>query len=317
MSPRKWFAIYLISLASVFAAAELCYRTMPQPGNILSLKLRQLAALQPGYVPAVVFGTSVSLGALGRELDTYPGIVNFTLVGAVNIAGFYFVLKRFLDQGGATGAVYVFFSPEILNNRLDTGDKRNYEYFQSIFNRPAEIREIRKVAPAYRFSDALSPITRRSLFWRKLTDSILRELQREREQVDPHSLSPCAPERLSRNAVITPAIVRARETARFRISPDTRFFVQRLRRLTASEGIRLVFVVEPLQESVFELQRSAPYARQLEEMLGAGDLLWSNRFMAFPAYAFVDRLHLKRDWAECYRAVIFRDILGTGGLGRR
>lgn len=312
---KKYFFLFILSLLISFTILEVLFQLSPVKRNIVDCKLHEISKHRGKTYKNIILGSSVTHGALGNDVYRYDGSLNLTTVGAVTVAGNYFMLKRVIENGNSVANVFLFVVPDILRYNFNPTNKRRLEYFNSIFTNESEVEEILKATEKSSYN-AFS--NRKTIL--EIRSTYLGNLQRNtryyRQQGGPkenlnriiNNISIPAP---SKQIVSNTKIQnRLKNYNKNFLSDETIFFLNKFIQITKENNINFTIILSPLQDSVFQRLSKTTFINNIVANTDPSiNFVLMNNYNEFPAYAFKDKLHLKPKWARYYRSLIFSKIV--------
>jgi hypothetical protein len=259
--------------------------------------IHQMSQWRGVQAEAVVLADSVTAGA-AYPAEPAPGVYPLLTNGYLRMIGQYLTLRRFLEHN-STREAYVFMLPALLVQDVsddEGGGLARYTYIDTVFTR-ADEKAILGEAGA-------SPRAWRISFF----DRLLKAWYPNRTG-NPFTAS------LSRVDPASAGGLPAADTAP-RVSPrltaQVRHVLGRFAQLCTVREVRCVFIQEPTIPGSERFDM-----RELGAMFPALTFVDVHDYATFPREAFFDHLHLERQWARRYVALIQANIAPLFATGTR
>lgn len=143
---KTWVILFIVFNILTYISIEVLYNIYKTDyrHNVDYLVKKIIPSLQNVDKEIIILGDSVANGAF-KNLILNDNILDLTSNRAIAIAGNYFLLKRYLEHNQAPKKLYLFAIPEFFNN--DLNEPYTYLFFETVFTKEDEIKEIKKIKP--------------------------------------------------------------------------------------------------------------------------------------------------------------------------
>lgn len=315
---RRWIVIFLVTIVIAYGGLWALQKKYVYLQNITDYKVNFLKQLHQQSFDTVVFGSSITYGGLGFDLLKYPNLLNMTSVADVTIAGHYFSLKRFLANGNTTKKVYLFFMPEMVSYDFSGERKTTYSFFNSVFQLPSEITEIKEAYPNYRLG--ITYFEQTALYIDNLYKckvygkNCLREKYRTDSYIDvEHALKEnrVLDHSLKLNDTQKKYIVeRATYLGKLKFNEKQHLILDKMIALCQAYKIEFILALEPLPPQSHERYLKSESYRSIQEIAQKNGLtlIDTNKYMQLKANDFFDGRHLTPPNTKIYEKMLLEQF---------
>lgn len=285
--------------------------------NITDYKINGLNKIINRKFQDVIFGSSITYGALGFDIVKYKNVLNMTSVADVTLVGHYFSLKRFLDNSNSSKNVYLFVMPEMINYEFSGDRKTTYSFFNNVFTLKNEIDNIKEVYPSY--SKQINFFQNQALYWDNQIQCVFfkKNCLKDKFKLNSESIwigndTYKQDYSLILNSNQKKYIkTRANYLSRITFNPKQVHFLKKMVELCKNENINFFLVLEPTPETVYnEYIKSESYrtitALSQELKFKFIDM---NQINVFKDNQFFDGRHLTKNNAKFYENLILKNII--------
>jgi len=145
MNAKKWLLSCFLFFLSLIFLVELKYQIYPGNRHVVDYIVNEyIPTLINKKYNTLIIGDSLAHNAFSNLL-LKDNILDLTTNQAISMAGNYFLLNRYLEKNQAPKKLYLFCIPDLLHN--DLNQIFTYAYFESVFTRKKEIKEIKEIKP--------------------------------------------------------------------------------------------------------------------------------------------------------------------------
>ena len=305
MNNKKWL-ISLFSFIIIFVFLIEAFYTIYQYNRhqVDYLVKTKIPNLSNQKYETLILGDSLARNAFSK-LTLHKDILDLTSNNAVSLAGNYFILKRYLSQNNAPKNLYLFCIPDHLYQNLNT--IHTFSYFESIFNKKSEIKEIKNIKPN---------LYNTQFSFDKYTESRLKALNIYRHfspvnRSIPVTISEQILSSLKRsnftNTNISKQITSAKNNKN-KINGIPRIYINKIKDLCDQLGIKLTIVIEPLP---LEINNTFKHSKMYKYILDKNiRLLNINDHYTFNNHFFKrDGVHIEGNVNHYYQNLIDKNIL--------
>lgn len=145
MNAKKWLLSLVIYITLFIVIIEVKYQEFPGARHEVDYLVKKVIPnLYEKNYDTLIIGDSLAHNAFSNIL-LHKNILDLTSNQAISLAGNYFILQRYLENNKIPKKIFLFCIPGFLHN--DLNQIYTYRYFETVFNRHQEIKEIKEIKP--------------------------------------------------------------------------------------------------------------------------------------------------------------------------
>ncbi len=302
MNARKFTKLFFILTTLIFIIIEIIFQLnkCQHKSKIDYIINHKLNNMKNKSYDSLILGDSISTMVLSPTIIK-NNILDLSTTVPVSLVGNYFAIKRYLENNNEVESIYLFTSVELLNETLNRN--LTYSYFESIFTRRNEIKEVTKIRPDLYKNTFLDNyfISRKNKL--TLSKCLVHKIKQKPTYINETDLIKKSD---FTNRAINDKIIKYKE---YNTIPELpKIYLDKIIELSNSNNIKFTLIIEPSLEDANKLFLKSKWKRYLDKL--PITIININNYYQFNNYAFKsDGLHLRGDNNLYYQNLINRHIL--------